>query len=306
MIGVNATFMAPPSTQPAPLATSTIFVSSETSAQSTSSHKRTYQACVSFRIHAMGSVLNRTKIPCRRRKVRCDLGPVDNPHPPPCVRCRRESKECYFSATRRKRKLESEEDFSGGDNEVDGYVARNRRKSSRTSPIAQHSLNTTIPANSLSTTPSLDRYNRQTHEPRDADPYYTDPAGNDEPEQDQEVTNETAAALFQTPINTPGDALHLLLEASGRSEDFQLQDQQGQNVHEYSQERKAVHDFTRPRPKSIESPLDHVHNPSLDPAIISNRLTRIENLSEELIIWSRLRFVRAGWLTAREALSYIH
>ena len=58
-------------------------------------HKRVYQAC----------------IPCRRRKVRCDLGSVDNPHDPPCVRCRRESKDCYFSATRRKRK--TDDDGSG-------------------------------------------------------------------------------------------------------------------------------------------------------------------------------------------------
>ncbi|PSR94215.1 hypothetical protein BD289DRAFT_338620, partial [Coniella lustricola] len=60
------------------------------SALAAAQHKRVYQAC----------------IPCRRRKVRCDLGSVDNPHDPPCVRCRRESKECYFSATRRKRKTD--------------------------------------------------------------------------------------------------------------------------------------------------------------------------------------------------------
>lgn len=70
-------------------------------------HKRVYQAC----------------IPCRRRKVRCDLGSVDNPHDPPCVRCRRESKECYFSATRRKRKTE---DDPGIDN--DDYIVRNGRR----------------------------------------------------------------------------------------------------------------------------------------------------------------------------------
>ena len=34
-------------------------------------HKRGYQAC----------------IPCRKRKVRCDLGPIDEPHDPPCARC---------------------------------------------------------------------------------------------------------------------------------------------------------------------------------------------------------------------------
>lgn len=76
-------------------------------AQGQPAHKRVYQAC----------------IPCRRRKVRCDLGSVDNPHDPPCVRCRRESKECYFSATRRKRKTE---DDTGIDN--DDYIVRNGRR----------------------------------------------------------------------------------------------------------------------------------------------------------------------------------
>ncbi|KAL5594568.1 hypothetical protein BROUX41_001492 [Berkeleyomyces rouxiae] len=78
-------------------------------------HKRVYQAC----------------IPCRRRKVRCDLGSVDNPHDPPCVRCRRESKECFFSATRRKRKT----DTFDGEFESDEYVIRNSRKRHNTGEI---------------------------------------------------------------------------------------------------------------------------------------------------------------------------
>ena len=64
-----------------------------------------------------------TCIPCRRRKVRCDLGPVDNPSDPPCVRCRRESKECYFSATRRKRKTDD-----ALDPDAEEYIIRNGRK----------------------------------------------------------------------------------------------------------------------------------------------------------------------------------
>jgi hypothetical protein len=75
-------------------------------------HKRVYQAC----------------IPCRRRKVKCDLGSVDNPSDPPCVRCRRESKECYFSATRRKRKLPGGEDSVDGNGFDEEYLKRNGRK----------------------------------------------------------------------------------------------------------------------------------------------------------------------------------
>lgn len=82
-------------------------------------HKRVYQAC----------------IPCRRRKVKCDLGSVDNPGDPPCVRCRRESKECFFSATRRKRRTDD-----GAEGSLDGYdfgddyIARNGRKMVHASP----------------------------------------------------------------------------------------------------------------------------------------------------------------------------
>lgn len=84
-------------------------------------HKRVYQAC----------------IPCRRRKVKCDLGSVDNPGDPPCVRCRRESKECFFSATRRKRKLdEGGEDSLDGYEYGDDYVVRNGRKMAHTSSPA--------------------------------------------------------------------------------------------------------------------------------------------------------------------------
>jgi Fungal Zn(2)-Cys(6) binuclear cluster domain len=45
---------------------------------------RSYQACV----------------PCRKRKVKCDLGDPGNPSDPPCLRCRREHKDCYFQDLR--------------------------------------------------------------------------------------------------------------------------------------------------------------------------------------------------------------
>jgi hypothetical protein len=32
--------------------------------------------------------------------VRCELGSADSPNKPPCARCRRESKQCFFAATR--------------------------------------------------------------------------------------------------------------------------------------------------------------------------------------------------------------
>ncbi|TID30939.1 hypothetical protein CANINC_000461 [Pichia inconspicua] len=47
--------------------------------------KRNYVACLN----------------CRTRKVKCDLGSVENPHDPPCARCKRERKECVFVESKR-------------------------------------------------------------------------------------------------------------------------------------------------------------------------------------------------------------
>ncbi|KAI5961187.1 ARO80 [Candida pseudojiufengensis] len=50
-----------------------------------SKYKRNYRACLN----------------CRVRKVKCDLGPVDNPHDGKCARCLRERKDCIFVESKR-------------------------------------------------------------------------------------------------------------------------------------------------------------------------------------------------------------
>jgi hypothetical protein len=60
-------------------------------------HTRSFQACNE----------------CRRRHIKCDLGPVDNPRAPPCARCRRENHKCTFATQRRKRKAGEEEATNG-------------------------------------------------------------------------------------------------------------------------------------------------------------------------------------------------
>ena len=265
-----------------------------------SSHKRGYQAC----------------IPCRKRKVRCDLGPVDNPHDPPCVRCRRESKECFFSATRRKRKTEGEEEDAGDD---DGEIAAHlaRRKSARRQGSfddgyaqSQHSRRS-IESGSLPPQSPIDPYSQSQNGPYpQSRPYAHSPRNaNVDVSQDQEVTNETAAALFQSPINTPGDALHLLLKASGQSEELEN--------HEVLSQTKAGdqaaqrHGSIGKRPmsgtafSSVEQAGHTSNATNLDPAIVGYGHDSPTPSRETLSIWARLRFVRAGWFTAREAMTYI-
>ncbi|KAK6521411.1 hypothetical protein TWF506_001629 [Arthrobotrys conoides] len=184
-------------------------------------HKRSYQAC----------------IPCRRRKVRCDLGSVEAPHSPPCVRCRRESKECFFSATRRRGP--GELTGSGGD---DDGPSRKKLKEDTTkrTVVGPPVLPTTLPtkpghsrSQSVSASSAGEFVSRPRQRPngrnslpepgdyfegqqdgdRDIDPTL---AAQSFAETAQAATNSASTLLNTEIYNTP-DALALLFEAVGRS-----------------------------------------------------------------------------------------
>ncbi len=263
------------------------------------------------------------QIPCRRRKVRCDLGPVDDPHEPPCVRCRRESKECYFSATRRKRKAEDGDGLTErGDDIDDDYAERNSRRRSSFNQTSSFSRDATLQLSqkplhspSRSITPPTAAYSLNSRElPPPSNPFYGDTGdGSTETSQDREVTNETAAALFRSPINNPGDALHLLLEASGRSGDIIRQQRSRWSPQPSSLTSKGltipqiVHNGQTPSAGLARAPESQPAN--IDPAIITGNMpephSNTSGLHAATNAWSRLRFVRAGWLTATEAMSYL-
>lgn len=255
--------------------------------------------------------------------MRCDLGPVDDPHEPPCVRCRRESKECYFSATRRKRKTEDGDGLAeGSDNVDDDYAERNsRRRTSlnQPSPLSrdatlQHSQRSLF-SGSQPSTPTVATYSLNNRElPPPSNSYYGDIGdGSTETSQDQEVTNDTAAALFQSPINNPGDALHLLLEASGRTDDVHRHQNRPQS---HQHDSSLTKEFAVPRsiyngqrPYDGLAPALSSQPTNIDPAIITGNMTEPHSITSEFHAatkaWSRLRFVRAGWLTTTEAMSYL-
>ena len=125
-------------------------------------------------------------------------------------------------------------------------------------------------------------------------------------EGDGEVSNETAAALFQSPIHNPRDALHLLLEASGRSD---VLDRARTSNPVGVQDKRANYS---PREEHGDAKLGNgqTHQESnLDPTIAEQKV--IQRTSEDhflydaLAAWYRLRFIRAGWFTAQEAISYV-
>ncbi|KAI9786393.1 MAG: hypothetical protein M1839_006853 [Geoglossum umbratile] len=325
-------------------------------------HRRVYQAC----------------IPCRRRKVRCDLGSVDSPHDPPCVRCRRESKDCYFSATRRKRKPadDGEGEYEDG---VDEYEIRNGRKRLRGSsddttsparagrqssvssfPLAPPStyaspLPAALPQQPLTPGGSVVRNQPLRRPASDAQPPlppqqpqnngtshahpYPSPAelkrsgSTDAGEEDQHLTNSTAEALLHTEVYNGHDALNLLFEAAGQSGDIghrRVGSQSSTNPPQaavptpgsYSASPIVGSDSratgvvagignsrTMPPPRPVP------RDPPIDPALTSDGGALVQGsegmadqssgLRDALGAWSKFRFVRAGWFTAREAISYI-
>ena len=245
------------------------------------SHKRTYQAC----------------IPCRQRKVRCDLGPVDAPHDPPCVRCRREKKNCYFTPTRRKRKADAEDEQGASSRINDERPIYNHRSTTGTEShddgVFPHTQDTP-PSVSQSSIPALRGYGTS-HEglltysrPPYVSPQNRDPNAFDS----QEVTNETATALFREPINNPKDALHVLIEAAGRTEDMIRQDDKA-GLTSPSQKGEVLVNSQVPQPQ-LAHQSDRLR--AIDPAIANivegNITSQGGGLTEALRAWSRLRFIR--------------
>ena len=282
------------------------------SQQPSQQHTRTYQAC----------------IPCRRRKVRCDLGPVDNPHDPPCVRCRRESKECFFSATRRKRKTDS-----GELDEDDDYELRNGRKRARTAeahqqlhqqhhqqPPAPLQLNdangSAYVSQPLTPGGSVGRYEPLRRPTTASNPHTHD-------EEDQKLNDKSTAVLQTGEIYSGHDALNLLFEAAGRNGDIEHhRTGSASSLHRPSLLGTGSTPGSQTNFQSPQTSATHARNhsrvaasaaaaePSME-APIAQSYTSLPDppneaaFTDALRAWSKFRFVRAGWMTAKEAVRYI-
>lgn len=273
------------------------------------SHKRVYQAC----------------IPCRRRKVRCDLGSVDDPHDPPCVRCRRESKECFFSATRRKRKTDD-----GFDVDEDEYTIRNGRKrlrASATPPPTAHSdpepyepsavdidEGPRTPGGSYGRRQPLrrpdGRERSETLGPGSGQMGYD---GDGDGDGNQTLENYEAQTVMRRGVFGPHDALDLLYKAATDRSVTRFQKvpeltrpspaatRPESNTPATSIPPQKAPEMRRPRtpaPVKPEQPID----PGLSQA---NDVTAQPGYAEAVKAWTRFRFVRAGWFTAAEAIQYI-
>ncbi|KAL4802120.1 hypothetical protein BDV18DRAFT_164295 [Aspergillus unguis] len=325
--------------------------SRETSARrspspSNNQHRRGYQACD----------------PCRKRKVKCDLGSVDNPRPPPCVRCRRESKRCEFSATRRKRKtsdaevpddvLRRDKRMMIGDSasKVEGPSSVRSASYSQPEPssfdtpnlqqkwLNQSPSNGHIPALSTANQQFVANPSTSTNQFSDIrntrHPAYSGGDRSSAPrfslEGNQPMMNRTAVELLSPAISNSHDALHLLSEAAGRTEDLNRQSLENR----YAATRQSASSFASPMssmtqggtPRSAGGSFSRQHRSGTaqtgnfyhttglvpgeshadfhDPTGSSGRASDAGYM-DAVKAWSRLRFVRAGWLSVEESMAYV-
>ncbi|KAL9089979.1 MAG: hypothetical protein Q9165_005508 [Trypethelium subeluteriae] len=249
----------------------------------------------------------------RTYQVRCDLGPPDKPHDPPCSRCRRESKECFFSATRRKKKpADAGEDVENG--QPSDYEIRNGRKRLKLedNPLrateaeqTQHYARTPLTRAQLS----------------DGGIPLQQNSGQDPEEDEQQASNHTAAMLQKSELYGPHDALTLLFEAAGRTGDMDHH----RTGSSHGQKSALTIGAQMPAPQNSTSPQTGTFQRSnldfpaiqqapqrdslVDPAISYQLATGDDLTAPEhdsaFRAWSRFRFVRAGWFTAEEAIRYI-
>lgn len=248
-----------------------------------SQHQRTYQAC----------------IPCRKRKVRCDMGSVDNPHDPPCLRCRREAKDCYFSSTRRKKKGPDGSGTLSEEPDGDGYELKTGRKRLRTSTMdgeddERYDEPPRTPGGSIGRNQPL----RRPEGPKRV--VYG--------EEDIKASEQTTAMLQNHEVHSGHDALKLLYEAAVQG--------RGRTGSSTSIGRPSL---SGPSPSSLPpvmSPMER--NPlqrplngappsrSINVGVSQPQLqSKPDDYNTALRAWSRFRFVRQGWFTAKEGMAYI-
>ncbi|KAI5307369.1 proline dehydrogenase [Ascosphaera pollenicola] len=245
-------------------------------------HKRAYQAC----------------IPCRERRVKCDLGSVDAPRSGPCGRCRRERKNCTFSVTRGKKKAaalaavaaasvgpnaQARETAAASLAHVDPSVnvVNPRRHASLPGPFVDYDAANTLPVPGIRPATGVGARPRPGLVPgglhsrlnsMDAVRPFS-PASRSSGE-------NASSTLLKDAAYTTHDALSLLWEAGRQSEKVRADE-----LEALRSSRSSV---------AIETP-------ELMPAV-----PRTITTEEALQVWSKLRFVRSGLFTAAEALEMVN
>ncbi|KAJ5894930.1 hypothetical protein N7495_006621 [Penicillium taxi] len=261
-------------------------------------YQRTYKAC----------------IPCRQRKAKCDLGtgPDGLPTGPPCARCRREMRECVFPEKRawersRKRTRSEEDqdnDLSPSSRTVSDTPERANGQpkygNSTLYPGARAPFHQSWMLNGHQASPQNDQRSQIGISPTSV----SDTTTSKSPSQiyrDRYRSNSTLAnSMMRTVVASGNDALNILFEAATAHE------QEGNSSNELSPTTEdgtrqgSLISQKRATPKEKESPIAFQSGPRIVPQLNVSDVTQ-----ETLQVWEACRFVKMGWFSAREAVTFI-
>lgn len=265
------------------------------------------------------------------------------------MRCRRESKRCEFSATRRKRKpSEAAEDadaaavlrrdkrmmigevpakeestdgspFPHSVPSLDTDALRTRQRWSEAAPAPPSQRYTPNAPISSPARPFLESKNARTLSypttDRTSAPVYGGPP----------MMNRTAVELLSPAITNTHDALHLLSEAAGRTEDLNRfaarqsvsSINSGPSPLAHGNSPGHISESFSRTPRSGVSIGGNNYFQSAGPGVVEPPMPDSTGQPEgsanrqdpgyidAVRAWSRLRFVRAGWMTVEEGMEYV-
>ncbi|RAQ60350.1 Zn(II)2Cys6 transcription factor [Aspergillus flavus] len=235
--------------------------------------QRTYKACLA----------------CRQRKAKCELGtgPDGLALGPPCAKCRREQRECVFS----EKKAWERQKKRGQSEEGTPLPARARPRLSSNPGISRDESH-----HVLSHGPSPLSYAEQNQDNGDSTLQSSPAEGS---QRRRQSTSTLANSMMRTVVSSGNDALNILFEAAAAHSK-----EHGNGLSESSTPSRNARSSTG-RSNNYESSLNQSIVP---PEVLAKAAQPVEvsQASKEVLsVWGACRFVRMGWFTAREAVTFI-
>ncbi|KAE8328650.1 hypothetical protein BDV39DRAFT_173789 [Aspergillus sergii] len=235
--------------------------------------QRTYKACLA----------------CRQRKAKCELrtGPDGLALGPPCAKCRREQRECVFS----EKKAWERQKKRGQSEEGTPLPARTRPRLSSNPGISRDESH-----HVLSHGPSPLSYAEQDQDNGDST---LQPSPAEGSQRRRQSTSTLANSMMRTVVSSGNDALNILFEAAAAHSK-----EHGNGLSESSTPSRNARSSTG-RSNNYESSLNQSIVP---PEVLAKAAQPVEisQASKEVLsVWGACRFVRMGWFTAREAVTFI-
>lgn len=215
---------------------------------------------------------------CRQKKARCDLGGGSGgiPPGPPCARCRREQRQCLFSEKRAWERTKRGQGQSRSD------ASSSSQRDNLSSPLqvqdAAH-----LPSQSSHTSPS------GSHHDRDRGPPST--------------ASGLTSSMMRTVVSSGNDALNLLFEAAAQNGPLEQRDP-ARNTYN---DKDGYHpDYRSARSVQTPGPGPGPGQSSVGTSPAAPAAVDISNPSRDVLdVWESCRFVKMGWFTAKEAITYV-